>query len=190
MIQELLEIKPSDSIPEMCTRMGTFLGLSGQIPEEAIRRAIEDQDYANNLITCRNSPEFLKALLNDPQNKNYVSEKSDDGEVSNANLIQNAASAFIRWGKAGFSVVDDDTLERREDACLACENLVKPEKTLQKLITSKSKDKIGKRAADCVCNLCGCSISKKIRLPSESCPGKDPNNAELNRWGEPFSVTE
>jgi hypothetical protein len=189
MIQELLDIRPTDSFQDMCNRMGAFLGIEKQMPENAMRRAIQDQDFANNLITCRNAPGFLEVLLNDPGNEQYAMDAAGDSQLSNADLIQKAAGAFLRWGKAGFSVVDDKVLEARENACLACENLSKPEKMLQKLVTSKPKEQIGKRTADCVCKLCGCSISKKIRLPSESCPALHPENRQLNRWSEPASNT-
>lgn len=189
MIQELLDVKPTDSFSEMCARMGAFLGLEEKIPENAMRRAIDDTDFANDLITCRNAPGFLEVLLNDPKNEAYAAEASADDKISNANLIKNASKAFLRWGKAGFSVVDEKTLEARENACLACKNLQKPEKTLQKMVTSKAKEQLGKRAADCVCKLCGCSISKKIRLPSESCPDQHPDHKKLNRWGEVYQNT-
>lgn len=165
--------------------MSTFLGMKGQMPENALRRAIQDPDYANNLITCRSAPDFLEILLRDPKNEEYADTAAAKNRITNADLLQKAASAFLRWGKAGFSVVDDFTLEKRENACLGCENISKPEKMLQKLVTSKPKELIGKRVSDCVCKLCGCSLGKKIRLPSESCPARHPENKQLNRWGEP-----
>ena len=179
MIQELLDIRPTESFDAICRRMSSFLGLEEPIPENAMRRAIQDEDFANNLITCRNAPDFLRTLLDDPGNARY------ENRLTNADLLKKAAEAFLRWGKAGFSVVGDDVLEKRENACLSCEHLSKPEKMLQKLVTSGPGERIGKRAADCVCRLCGCSISKKIRLPSESCPALHPGDSRLNRWGEP-----
>ncbi|MBB6503013.1 hypothetical protein [Pedobacter cryoconitis] len=189
MIQELLQIKPTDSFQDMRDRMGAFLGMNTPIPENAMRRAVQDQDYANNLITCRNAPGFLEVLLTDPENEQYALNTVQDNEISNVELIQKAAGAFMRWGKAGFSVVDDTTLEIRENACMGCENLSKPEKKLQKLVTSKPSEQIGKRISDCVCKLCGCSLSKKIRIPTESCPARHPENSNLNRWGEPALKT-
>lgn len=187
MIQEVLHIGPTDSFQDICKRMSEFLGISKQIPENAMRRAIEDPDYANNLITCRNAPGFLEVLLADPGNEKYAAEATKENKISNAELIQKAAGAFLRWGKAGFSVVSDTVLEARENACLSCENISRPETTLQKLVTSKAKEEIGKRVADCVCKLCGCGLSKKIRIPTESCPARHPENSGLNRWGEPVA---
>jgi hypothetical protein len=187
MIQELLHIEPTDSFQDICHRMSSLLGINKQMPENAMRRAIEDQDYANNLITCRNAPGFLEVLLMDPKNEEYAQVAAKESKLTNTDLIQKAASAFLRWGKAGFSVVDDTVLETRENACLSCEYITKPETTLQKLVTSNAKDQLGKRVADCVCKLCGCSLSKKIRIPTESCPGANAQNNQLNRWGEPIA---
>lgn len=176
MIEELLAVEPTESFAEMCARMGAFLGLDGQVPENAMRRAIEDQDYANSLIACRNAPAFLEALFNDPGNEAYSVQQADGRKMSRLELARRAGNALVRWGKAGFSTVPEDVVEKRENTCLGCENLVKPESGLQKLVTSRAKEQIGKRAADCVCRLCGCSISKKILLPTESCPA--------SRWGQ------
>jgi hypothetical protein len=74
--------------------------------------------------------------------------------------------ALLKWAQTGFSVVDDETLERRENACLACPHLSEPQKLVQKIIPSKEiNQKIGQRTGKKVCNLCGCNVSKKIRIP-------------------------
>jgi hypothetical protein len=184
MIQELLEIKPNESFPEMCARLGTILGLDEPIPENVLHRAIDDPGFANDLITCRNAPEFLRVLINDARNADYIPKVSETKTINNKELIQNASKALLRWGKAGFSVVDDATLEKREDSCLACPNLLAPEKMLQKLVGKKTKAVIGRRTGKQVCSLCGCNVSKKIRIPTESCPAQHPTKIGLTRWEE------
>lgn len=181
MIQELLDIKPTDSFLEMRARMGAFLGLEEPLPENAMRRAINDEDFANSLITCRDAPGFLKPLINDPKNEIYATKEAN---LSNTQLIGKATQAFVKWGKAGFSVVDKDILEKRENACLGCENLMKPETALQKLVSSEASDQIGRRTSNASCRACGCNISKKIRLPTEACPVEDKNQAGFTKWGE------
>ncbi len=184
MNKELSEVRLSDSFIGMCARMGAFLGLSREIPKNAMLRAIEDADFANDLIISRNSPGFLDVLINDPKNTEYATRDDSNKEVDKAVLLKNATNAITRWAKAGFSVVDEQTLLRREDACLACKYLIKPVDVLQKIVTSKPQEIDGKRAADCVCRICGCSISKKIRIPTESCPDKHSEISGINRWGE------
>jgi hypothetical protein len=41
-----------------------------------------------------------------------------------------------------------------------------------------------------VCDLCGCVASTKIRLPTESCPGRHPLNQGLTRWGDKVVAQE
>lgn len=182
MIHEILEVDESSSFDDLAVKFGSYLGLPGSVPTNALLRAINDPVYAQNLIISRQSAPFLNALLNDPDNKLYGVE--EEKELTNGDLLKRAGTALLNWSKSGFTVVSNEVLEKREDACLSCEHLVKPEKFLQKLVTSKSKDTIGKRAADCVCKVCGCSISKKIRAVSEACPVTMPGNPALNKWGE------
>lgn len=188
MIQELLEIEPTDTFPEMCSRLGNVLGIDEPVPENVLHRALADQDFANNLITCRNSPEFLKLLINDSRNANYMPPETPVQTVNNKELIQNASKALLRWGKAGFSVVDDATLERRENSCLSCPNLSAPEKMLQKLVGQKTGTVIGRRTGKQICRLCGCNASKKIRIPTESCPARHPTKNGFTRWDEPIQA--
>lgn len=183
MIHEILEVDENSSFDDLALKFGSYLGLPGSIPSNALLRAINDPVYAQNLIISRQSSAFLNALLNDPGNKMYG--EVEEKELTNKDLLKRAGTALLNWTKSGFTVVSDEVLEKREDACLSCEHLVKPEKFLQKLVTSKSKDTIGKRAADCVCKVCGCSISKKIRAISESCPVTMPGNPAMTKWSEP-----
>ncbi|NSL86284.1 hypothetical protein ECE50_005560 [Chitinophaga sp. Mgbs1] len=182
MIHEILEVDENASLEDIAVKFSGFLGIKEKVPMEALLRAINDPSYAQNLIISRQAPGFLNALLADPQNKEYAVKQKK--ELSNTDLVKKAGTALLNWSKAGFTVVSSEVLEKREDACLSCEHLGKPEKFLQKLVTSKSGEAIGKRAADCVCKVCGCSISKKIRIPSESCPVNMPGHPELNKWGE------
>ena len=47
-------------------------------------------------------------------------------------------------------------------------------------------DKVGSRLGGKVCNLCGCVVHKKIRLPTEACPDTHPVKSGLTRWDEPI----
>ncbi len=191
MIKELLEMKDTDSLSEMCEKFGTFLGLDKPVPENVLLRAIDDPTFAGNLITCRNTPAFLDSLFADPKNKVYgLPEIREAKSPTSAELIGKAATAFINWGKAGFSTVDVETLARREDACLACPNLKQPEHVLQKLMPSKKvEEKVGARTGKRVCSLCGCNVGKKMRIPGESCPDSHPTLSGMSRWGEPTTAS-
>lgn len=188
MIKELLDAKDSDSMPDLCLRLGKFLGLEKAVPVNVLMRAINDPPFANDLITCRNTPAFLGALFDDPITMSY--EVCASESKSNRDLIGKATTAFIKWGKAGFSTVDMETLERREDACLRCPHLTDPERTLQKLMFGKKRsEKVGSRTGKKVCELCGCAVSKKMRLPTESCPSQDPILVGMTRWHEPVAIS-
>ncbi|MGZ8157191.1 MAG: hypothetical protein ACXWT1_02240 [Methylobacter sp.] len=182
----------NEDIDSQCKQLGQILGLDAPVSQAVFLAALEDEDYARNLLVASRSAEFLNVLLANPPD---VAIKGKDtiagGDFSNGELIRKAAKALSNWAKTGFSIVTNDTLEIREDACLSCSNLINPSKILQKIIP-KSKNrtsKVGERTGNRVCKLCGCNVSKKIRLPSESCPDQHPDNKEQNRWGEVYQST-
>lgn len=179
----------SNNLEEKCQEFAQMLGLDEPVQPAVLVAALEDNTYAHNLITCRNHPAFLDRLLANPPQVSQPVVVATQVEHSNTALVGKAAQALLRWGKAGFSIVDDETLERRESACLACPNLIEPKKRLQKLMSSKSvSNTVGKRTGDKACNLCGCNAGKKMRLPSEACPAQHPTKAGLTRWGEPIEL--
>lgn len=180
-----------NTIEEGRKEFATILGLDEPVSAEVLLAALADETYAHNLLVSRKEPAFLKHLLAHPPGSPATTPATDSSaeviETSNLELIGRAGKALFNWGKVGFAVVDDETLKRREDACLSCPNLEEPQKLLQKLVGSAaSPDKIGRRTGAKTCRLCGCNTSKKIRLPSERCPDKHPVSEGLTRWGEPF----
>lgn len=121
------------------------------------------------------------------ENRPGLRDDPSGGVDANLELVKRAGRALWRWSKTGFATVDDETLARREEGCLACPHLGDPERVLQKMVpagrvTGKTGERTGKR----VCKLCGCNVGKKIRLASESCADEHPLKAGLTRWGEPL----
>ena len=172
-------------LQDKCREFSEILGLNEPVSPEVLQAATEDETYAHNLLVCRKEPAFLNYLLANPP-KLRSSPELLPQDKTNLELISKASQTLLKWAQTGFSVVDDETLERRENACLACPHLSEPQKLVQKIIPSKEiNQKIGQRTGKKVCNLCGCNVSKKIRLPSESCPDKHPTQAAMTRWREP-----
>ncbi|HEX8104898.1 MAG TPA: hypothetical protein VF533_19920 [Solirubrobacteraceae bacterium] len=169
---------------ELRARFGRVLGLDGPVPVAAFIRATKDESYFGYLLTSRNAPGFLEPLLNDPANERY--EPKTRPTASNSGLAGEAAKALVRWGRAGFSVADGETIRRREDACLRCPHLAEPTRRIQQILPSRPvADAVGRRTGDKVCSECGCQVAKKFRLPSEQCPVEDADRPGFTRWGEP-----
>lgn len=181
MLEMLEQHKNNESWEDIQAKFGDYLGIEEPVSRGVLRRAMEDSRFADYLITCRNRPKYLAALLNDPRNQEYEMLEPTI-EKSNRQLAIEAAKALLKWGKAGFSQVDRATFERRFGACQACPHLVEPP---NKLVY---KVKLSPEADLRVCNACGCVAARKARLPTESCPVADPNQPGLNHWGEPLVV--
>lgn len=183
-MNELMEdLKNAGSWGEMLEQFQVFLGSEKPVPPAVLRRALADDMFAHYLIVCRNHQPHLTSLFNDPRNRTY--ERPDDiEEKSSILLAAKAAKAFMKWGKAGFSQVDEETFEQRFSACESCEYLVQPPKKLiYKLVASKRSDQR-------VCSACGCVASRKARLSTESCPVAGRDNPSLNRWGQPMPAKD
>lgn len=184
MIEGLLQMRETMPLQEMCARLGEVLGMEKPVPLAVLLRAIDDPTFAADLITCRNAPGFLAALFDQSRTRAYAQPEAT--RTSLQALAAKAASALIRWGKAGFSTVDQTILEQRESACLACPNLREPQAAVQKLVpTAVASDRVGSRLGNKICALCGCVAGPKIRLPTETCPDPHPVYANLTRWREP-----
>ena len=171
-VQDLTEIS-LNSLDDGCVALGRILGLEVPVELSVLIGALRSEEYANNLLTCRNTPALLKSLLHSPPE--YDIYKADSGQ-STATLLVQASVSIAKWAKMGFTVADDEVITTRRKACLACPYLrATPDKIAYKMINTKA-----------ICNLCGCDIENKSRLNSESCPSEDPNNSGYNRWGQKY----
>jgi hypothetical protein len=139
--------------------LGRILGLDGPVPESVLIAAVENEDYARNLLLCRREPELLRDLIARPPH-----ERRRFGAVE---LAARGSRALARWAATGFTTVDDATYQRRMSACVQCPEL-----------SGQGSDRP-------VCSLCGCRVVWKARMTSESCPAASPDDPSLTRWGEP-----
>jgi len=176
MEMNLTELKKITDVHGACTAFGQLLGLKAPVSREVLIAALEDEDYARNLLLSRRNEQMMTHLLRQPLPAT-ISETSPV-KFNNFQLIGKAAKALMDWGKTGFSTVDDNTYEKRMAACERCDQLEKaPDKLVYKISLKKAEDKR-------TCKSCGCVVSRKARLVSDTCPLSDPGNQLLNRWGE------
>ena len=163
------------------TRLGEMLNLEEPVSEAVARLAIEDPLYAHHLMVSRDNLDFLLALLSRPEQGRAGGEAP--GALTTNALLARAAKALWRWSKAGFTKLDDATYRARLDACLACPHLVEPPDRLVYRVAATAGAGMDGR----VCGKCGCLAARKARLPSESCPDRQPGNPHVTRWGEPIA---
>jgi hypothetical protein len=166
----------AQTLEESCMEFARTLGLERPVSPHVLEAALRDETYARHLLTSRRSPTMLEYLLTHPPKPRASA--AEPPEFSQVDLAKRAAAALLRWGMVGFTVVDKETLERRRAACMSCPNLTAaPGKLIYKLTLADESDMI--------CGLCGCSVRKKMKLSSESCPAPHPEVHGMSRWGEP-----
>jgi hypothetical protein len=169
-------IDSNPSLKEECVRLGAELRLDKPVPDAVYLGALHDHDYARNLFLCSGAPPLLDFLMRNPPGvPGQGAQAQDDQDYSSLELVAKASKSFWAWTKSGFKLVDEAVYERRLSACRACPKLIThPEKAAYALV--KESDKI--------CSSCGCVVTKKARMPHETCPVADPDRPGLNRWGE------
>lgn len=167
---------------EIQIKFGEIINVKGTVPVSVINRAFADDRFAFYLVLTKDSPDLQKQLFEDSKNREFEEKKFEE-IFSNKKILAKASGALFKWAKAGFTQVDDATFERRMAACKSCPHLKQPPaKTVYKISKLTGGDQS-------VCGLCSCVVSRKAKLPTESCPAIHPENSSLNRWGEPLKTS-
>ncbi len=162
-----------NSLEDGCKELGGILGLNEPVKLSILIGALRNEEYANNLLTCRNTPVLLQTLLNSPPE--YDIDKLEDNK-STASLLMTASLSLAKWAKAHFTIAQKEVIARRRAACIKCPN-----------IRSASGNAVYKAInSQAICSLCGCDIEIKTRFNSESCPSEDPQNLGYSRWGQEY----
>lgn len=142
---------------------------------------LEEQRF----FKVKSADEVIKNEIFNDQNENSMEASEDirpNIEIkSDIEILGKISGAIWHWAKTGFSIADQSTYEKRYSICMQCPRLADaPRKLLYKVITANSVD-------EKICTLCGCVVSKKARIASESCPDKHSEHPELSRWEEPLN---
>jgi hypothetical protein len=171
------EVAAGESVEEQRRLLGELIGLDAPVSADVLLSAIEDREYARNLMLCKEAPPLREFLLANPPHR----AEPEAGEHSTRALISEASRSFWAWTKSGFATVDEEQYERRFGTCLECPHLVDPpRKRVYRAIGAGGGEEDNR-----VCDLCGCVASRKARLPHESCPAPHPELAGVSKWGEP-----
>ena len=73
-MEAIIELKESDvSLAEKCSQLGHILGVGRPVSERVLLAALDDDNYARNLLTCRREPALLAHLLDHPPSRKTAS---------------------------------------------------------------------------------------------------------------------
>lgn len=181
-ISLFLQNHPVKEIEEGKEKLAGLLCLKEPVNENVFFAAIHNHTYFHNLMVCKDAPDMLNYLLNNPPDiERLVNgiEKAD--EKSTMQLMSKVMKSMIEWMKTGFLNVDDLTYNRRIKACMNCRFLKDlPQNLAYKFATLTKKERFEKK----ICALCGCVISSKAKLQHEKCPLNHPVLKGRNMWDE------
>jgi hypothetical protein len=159
---------------QLCAELGELLGLGKPVSTDVLNAALSSESYARSLLSSRRTPQMLRMLLASPP-KRAVGKS----EFSTRELLQRGSQSLLAWSKTGFSTTDPVERQQRTAACLACPDRMASGNHL--LQTTRSE--LG------VCGLCGCPLSRKVSMKSETCPGRSTDDPGRNRWGMAVDTT-
>lgn len=178
MIDVIKDLETVGSWNDMRETLGAMLGLDGPVKSSVLSRAREDEHFASHLFISRFNSELLALFLNDKKNEEYEIYEVPE-KFTNINLAAKASKALLNWGKSGFETASKELYEKRFSACEKCEFLNDP--PAQSVYRVKLKRESDPR----VCSACGCGVSRKAWLITETCPVPNPARPEFNLWDEP-----
>lgn len=165
----VLSLDAKQSEAQLCAEFGQLLGMDEPVSPTVLRAALASESYANSLLTSRRTPQMLKMLLASPPQKAVR-----QVEHSTMALLQRGSQALLLWAKTGFSTTDPVERKQRSEACMACSDRRASGSNLLQATLSE----LG------VCGLCGCPLSRKVTMISETCPGPMEDDPSRNRWGQ------
>ena len=187
-IQILLEpIYKAETIGEARDRLGEILELTDPPRTAVTLRVLTDPTFAEKLVAVRKFPAWRDNLLADPKNSAFEppDRPLDEDEVnarpvtSTVALVKKSSASLLRWAAAGFQKAEPAIVEKRKAACLSCDQLVEPPNSFPYKI-AKTFAGSDRR----ICAACGCVVSKKILMATETCPLADTEDPKRSRWGD------
>ena len=142
-----------DRLASACHELRRLIGLPSDVDPATLARLFSDPKLVEDLYQPRTSRELRDVL-----------EAQSHAPAPTAEAIALAVTAFWRWARVGFGVVDPDTLSRRLEACGRCEHYVDAPRGVLHALARRAVNESK------ICACCGCFVRKKARLASEACP--------------------
>jgi tetratricopeptide (TPR) repeat protein len=197
-LRQVIALQPN--LPDAYAYLGMTLSHQGELEEAATycQKALElnsIHELANQCLKKVEQQHFSKAVTMTEVLVNKISEdrqlhsfeannfvKTKVEVKSDVEILGQISGAIWNWAKSGFAVVDPETFQFRYNHCLQCPNVADaPQKLLYRVIAvNNSEEKM--------CTVCGCIVSKKARIASETCPDPHPTIHGMNRWEEPLAT--
>ncbi len=180
MIDIIKDLESVGSWNDMRKALGAMLNIEGPVSSAVLARAQNDDRFASHLVISKFDRDLLELFLNDEKNKQYEIHEQPE-KRSNTQLAKKATKALLEWGKSGFNTVEKEIYHKRLNACDKCEFIKDPPSQLA------YKIKLKRESDPRICGACGCGVSRKAWLSTETCPVADPSKKGFNLWNEPVA---
>ena len=158
--------------------LSRLLGLDEIVPAGVLVNLAIDPNHGVHLWIARADPDFSDKLCELAQ----LPDRVRDDEAA---LLVGVDEALEDIESVIDLTVDGATLERREQACLACPALRGSPRQLKVLFASLDEPAPpGSRLRDLTCGMCDCQLGRKLRWRGQKCPQPRSDDPRISRWGE------
>ena len=182
MIEILKDLQQIGDWNEMRKNLGNLLGLNKPVSSAVLSRARMDDNFAIHLFKSADDLDLLQLFLDDTENDKYELIDIPKNQT-NSELVMKASNALWNWKNSGFEKVSSEVYSARISNCNSCDYVKDaPDKLVYKVKLKKESDSR-------ICGACGCGISRKAWLPTETCPIENPLNFGFNLWNEKVKTT-
>jgi hypothetical protein len=161
--------------------LSPLLGQEDHVSPVILQRIFSEPDLQKRLQTEIGTTSELKAFLEEvKQNINCKDQATRPFKTTSSELVLKGLKAFWGWMADGFNVVSPEKFEKR---LLVCYNCPFFQDVGEGLLYDLARKVMG---ASPVCAKCGCTIFKKAKIASLSCPLEDPQRPGHTLWGDPL----
>lgn len=182
MNQEIKELEVAGSWHSMRFALGELLGIGGPVTSAVLNRARSDDDFAMRVLNSKMNPDALTPLLEDEENESYSLAQIPEA-FTNFELLKGATKAILNWTVSGFQTVSEENYDSRIGACNQCDFLKDAGSNLvYKIKLNRENDRR-------ICGACGCGVSNKAWLTTETCPVENPAKPGSNMWDETHQMS-
>jgi hypothetical protein len=159
--------------------LSPLLGQEDHISPLILQKIFSDPDLQMRLQNEIGGNSELQAFLDEvKQSIQHIDQTSTAVATTSSELVWGGINAFWSWMADGFNVVSPERFEQR---LLVCGNCPFYQEAGNGLLYDIARKLTG---ASPVCGKCGCTIFKKAKIASLSCPVEDPQRPGYTLWGD------
>ncbi|WP_421798950.1 hypothetical protein [Haliscomenobacter sp.] len=161
--------------------LSPLLGQEAHVSPLILQMIFSEPDLQKRLQTEISTISELQVFLTEvKQSVQCKYQATTQIDPTSSELVLGGLKAFWGWMADGFNIVSPERFKKR---LLVCYNCPFFQDAGEGLLYDLARKVMGTSP---VCGKCGCTIFKKAKIASLSCPLEDPQRPGYTLWGDSF----